>query len=214
MFDEMTTDKSGQPQHIAPARAFSPVLNRNILALDLATRTGWALMTRDRRVLGGCESFVPRAGWDPGQRGLRFKTWLQDLLHANDVHMIAYEAVVRHGPGNMAATAHLYGLLEGLVWMLASSRQIQVTQFVPTVIKKRWTGWGDASKEAMVNEAKRRGFRPVDDNHADALAILDLAVAEETDGAVRLGDGSMPDPAAAKRIERKKKAARPQGALI
>jgi Holliday junction resolvasome RuvABC endonuclease subunit len=39
-------------------------------------------------------------------------------------------------------------------------------------IKKHATGKGNASKEMMIAAAKARGFRPADDNEADALAIL------------------------------------------
>ncbi|GAA0535604.1 hypothetical protein [Pigmentiphaga daeguensis] len=210
----LTTDKSGQDtQRLAPARAFSPVLNRNILALDLATRTGWAIATRDGRILSGCESFVPRASWDPGQRGLRFKAWLQEVVHHRDIHAIAYEVVIRHGPQNMAAAAHLYGLLEGLMWMAASLRQLPVEGVQPTVVKKVWTGSGRADKGAMVAEAKRRGFRPVDDNEADALAILNWALSQKTEGRVQLGDGTMPDPKNVKRISRKH-ATKAQGRLV
>lgn len=34
------------------------------------------------------------------------------------------------------------------------------------------TGAGNASKEAMLQAARDKGFDPVDDNEADALAIL------------------------------------------
>lgn len=208
-------------QQLAPARAFSAI-NRNILALDLATRTGWAIATRDGRILSGCESFVPRASWDPGQRGLRFKAWLQELVHQRGIHAIAYEMVVRHGPQNMAATAHLYGLLEGLMWMTASTRQIPVDGVQPSLVKKTWTGSGRADKAAMIAEARRRGFRPSDDNEADALGILEWAVMQETGGGYRLGDGGLqkvasitvPPPARVRTSVRVKKAPAAQGALL
>jgi Holliday junction resolvasome RuvABC endonuclease subunit len=41
-----------------------------------------------------------------------------------------------------------------------------------TTIKKYATGKGNATKEEMMDFARRRGFNPVDDNSADALAIL------------------------------------------
>jgi Holliday junction resolvasome RuvABC endonuclease subunit len=42
-------------------------------------------------------------------------------------------------------------------------------------VKKHWTGKGNADKPMMIATAKAKGFHPVDDNHADALAILSLA---------------------------------------
>lgn len=185
-FPPIVTTTGGDP---SGARVLPGPLSRNVLALDLATRTGWAIATRDGRVIGGTESFVPRASWDPGQRGLRFRAWLADLVGRYHVHAIAYEAVVRHGPQNMAAAAHLYGLLEGLVWMTASTRSLRVVGVQPTVVKKSWAGSGRADKRAMVLEAARRGFVVEDDNHADALAILDWALGQETDGALGLHTG-------------------------
>ncbi|GHT98694.1 hypothetical protein FACS1894126_4420 [Alphaproteobacteria bacterium] len=43
-------------------------------------------------------------------------------------------------------------------------------------IKKFATGKGNASKEEMIAFAKSQGFTPVDDNEADALAILLLSL--------------------------------------
>jgi hypothetical protein len=43
-------------------------------------------------------------------------------------------------------------------------------------IKKNATGKGNATKAEMIAYAKLQGFTPVDDNEADALAILFLAL--------------------------------------
>lgn len=166
-------------------------VNVCIVALDLGTHTGYACRQRDGRVIHGTESFSPRKSWSQGQRALRFQSWLAELLAAQQPHQITYEVVHRH-IGTDAA--HLYGLFEGLVWMAADRRNIRVDSVGVGSIKKTWTGWGDAAKEGMIAEARRRGYRPDTDNAADALAILDYALMQESDGAVRLGDGSMPDP--------------------
>ena len=49
-------------------------------------------------------------------------------------------------------------------------------------IKRHATGKGNAPKEAMIAAARGRGFSPVDDNEADAIAILLWAL--ETNGGV------------------------------
>ncbi|MBM3273404.1 hypothetical protein FJY94_09270, partial [Candidatus Kaiserbacteria bacterium] len=52
-------------------------------------------------------------------------------------------------------------------------------QGVPVgTIKKHATGKGNAGKAEMIAAAKALGFAPVDDNHADALALLDWAMAQ------------------------------------
>jgi len=45
-------------------------------------------------------------------------------------------------------------------------------------IKKTWTGSGKAKKGAMMEAAWKKGFNVKDDNQADALAILHMAMAE------------------------------------
>lgn len=176
----MTLQVLDQPQQIALARenAISrTALNRNILALDLGTKTGWAVATRDGRRLCGTESFAPRASWTPGQRWLRFRAWLCEQLQRWDVHALAYERVV-FGHSS-SASSDVYGGFKALVEMTVEGRNIDLlTVAVPTV-KKHWTGSGRADKATMLAEAKRRGFRPDSDNAADALAVLDWAVAQE-----------------------------------
>jgi Holliday junction resolvasome RuvABC endonuclease subunit len=46
-------------------------------------------------------------------------------------------------------------------------------------IKKHWTGKGNATKEAMIAEATRRGFTVKNSDEADALALLDFALGRE-----------------------------------
>lgn len=193
------------PDSFPPSEATLQVekINITVLALDLGTKCGYALRKRDGRVIHGTEIFTPRKSWTPGQRGLRFRSWLVEILNTHQVHQIAYEAVQRH-IGTDAA--HLYGLFEGLVWMAADSACIPVKSVGVGVIKKSWTGWGDTAKEGMIAEARRRGYRPDSDNAADALAILDWALMRESDGVIRLGDGSMPAPGTVIRRPRQTKA--------
>jgi Holliday junction resolvasome RuvABC endonuclease subunit len=43
-------------------------------------------------------------------------------------------------------------------------------------IKRHVTGRGNADKDAVIAAVRRLGFDPVDDNEADALALLDWAL--------------------------------------
>jgi len=45
-------------------------------------------------------------------------------------------------------------------------------------IKKHATGKGNAGKQEMVAAMQALGFRPEDDNEADALALLDWAIVQ------------------------------------
>lgn len=44
-------------------------------------------------------------------------------------------------------------------------------------IKRHATGRGNANKEAMMAAIRALGHQPADDNEADALALLDFALA-------------------------------------
>ncbi len=46
-------------------------------------------------------------------------------------------------------------------------------------IKRHATGKGNASKAEVMEAMRRKGHHPVDDNAADALAILHWAIEEE-----------------------------------
>lgn len=151
-------------------------INTNILALDLGTKTGYALRKRDGAIIHGTEAFTPRASWTPGQRFQRFRSWLNDMITTGQVHCIAYEDVKRH-VGTDAA--HVYGAFLALVMMAADSHRLTLQPVGVGTVKKHWTGNGAAKKDAMIAEAKRRGFRPDSDNSADALAILDWAKCRE-----------------------------------
>ncbi|GAB6050818.1 hypothetical protein JCM16106_16670 [Hydrogenophilus islandicus] len=47
-----------------------------------------------------------------------------------------------------------------------------------TGVLRTFTIGADTGKAEMIAAAKARGFDPVDDNHADALALLDWAMAQ------------------------------------
>jgi len=154
----------------------APAVNVCILALDLGTKTGYAVRRRDGKIVHGTQSFAPRASWSEGQRWLRFQAWLAELLDLHQVHTIAYEHVSFHAG---VRDAHCYGAFRALVEMAADRRRITLMNTNVQTIKRHWTGKGGANKEAMVEQARIRGFRPETDNDADALAVLDWAVAQE-----------------------------------
>lgn len=153
-------------------------LNVNILALDLGAKTGFALRRRDATLLHGTEDFTPRASWGPGQKWLRFRSWLSATITEHNITQIAFEDVKRHGPGQVLA-AHAYGGFRAMLEMVADQHRVTLIPFGVGQIKKHWTGSGVAKKDEMVMQAKVRGYRAVDDNNADALAILHLAIARE-----------------------------------
>lgn len=158
--------------------AAMPGANVSILALDLGAKTGFAVQRRDGSVVHGTKDFTPRSSWSPGQKWQRFRYWLSTTITEHNVTQIAFEDVKRHGPGQVLA-AHAYGGFRAMLEMLADQHRLTLVPFGVGQIKKHWTGSGVAKKDEMVMQATVRGFRAVDDNNADALAILHLAIARE-----------------------------------
>jgi hypothetical protein len=141
-----------------------------ILALDMATKTGWATDGQS-----GVQVFDTKRGESPGMRFLRFRAWLKEmcneLIHPE---VIAYEQPHHRGG---AATELAYGFLTE-VKTRAAAQSIELMPVHSQTLKKWATGSGRAGKPEMVAEAKRRGFDPSDDNHADACLLYEYAKAE------------------------------------
>jgi len=161
-----------------PVQADMPVCNLNILAIDIGTTTGWALGMRDGALHGGSESFAPRRNDGPGQRWLKFAAFLGERARqAGEIHAVYYELVLRH---TAVQAAHVYGGFEAHLQAWADRNRLRLVGVPVPVIKKSATGKGNADKDAMVAAMRARGHRVVDDNHADALALLEYARREES----------------------------------
>ena len=138
------------------------------LALDLGTKTGWALSRNGQICESGVERFDLQRGESPGMRFLRFRTWLAKLLEW-EPEAVFYERAHHRG-------GHATELLVGFqtrVQELAAEREIPYAGVPTGTLKKAMTGKGNASKEDMIEAARTRwGIEPEDDNHADALCVM------------------------------------------
>jgi Holliday junction resolvasome RuvABC endonuclease subunit len=67
--------------------------------------------------------------------------------------------------------------LQGVIKLWCEENRVEYRAFSPSEIKKHATGKGNAGKEMMIAAARAKwpAVQLVDDNHADALWILDLA---------------------------------------
>jgi hypothetical protein len=145
-----------------------------ILALDLATKTGWA------HSLGpsGVQDFSPRRGDSPGMRWLNFRGWLNRVLDDAPADVIAYEQAHHRG----GAATHVAHALISTVEAIAAERNIEVTNRHTSTIKKHAISTGGRGKVEMLEAARAKwGERTIqDDNEADALWLLDLVTNELT----------------------------------
>jgi Holliday junction resolvasome RuvABC endonuclease subunit len=152
----------------------------NLLALDLGTRTGWALLENDR-LESGVDTFDVRRGESPGTRYMRFNRWLEeftaDRIHPYSrrrIELIAYEQ--SHNRGG-AATEVAAGFTTR-VQELCARYGIEHVAVHSARLKKWTTGRGNAKKPDMMEAVARRWRRVEDDNEADAVALLHYALAE------------------------------------
>jgi len=142
----------------------------NILALDLATRTGWA----HSNGFSGVQNFNPRRGDSPGMRWIEFGGWLIRLLAASPADVIVYEQAHHRGG---AATHVAHGFISCVETVVAMSK-IEITQRHTSAIKAHAIPQKGANrgKVAMLAAARERwpDVEIIDDNQADVLWLLDL----------------------------------------
>jgi len=147
--------------------------NLSILALDLATKLGWAFAAFEMPIVSGVQNFTPNR-WDgAGVRYLLFRAWLKKtFLHDSLPNLVVYEEVPRH-LGRAAAAVYHGFLAELQAW--GEQNEIPYKGIPIATIKKFATGKGNANKQAMMDAARARGWRFEDDNEADALWLLEVA---------------------------------------
>lgn len=145
-------------------------MNPTLLALDLGTRTGWALRSSDGHITSGSESFRPQRFEGGGMRFLRFKRWLNEIKsQADGIGALYFEEVRRHASTD---AAHAYGGFLATLTAWCEHHQIPYQGVPVGTIKKHATGRGNAGKDQVIIAVRSRGHAPVDDNEADALALL------------------------------------------
>jgi len=139
-----------------------------ILALDLATRTGWAIVQDGRVIESGVQDFTKRRGESNGLLFLRARKWLSDIVLTHVPNLIAYEQA--HFRGG-AATEICVGL-QTRAQEQAAACGIESAPVSSGRLKKWATGSGSAGKPEMIAwAASKLGRQPEDDNEADAVAV-------------------------------------------
>ena len=154
-----------------------------LLALDLGSRTGWAI-DHGGPVAAGYEDFLAGRHEGGGMRFLRFRRFLDSIL--TDGTVVGYEEVAAH-KGTQAA--HVYGALHGHLTALCEERGVAYKGFPVATVKRKALGKGGGKgtdKDAMLAAARVRWpeLEVEDDNVADALFVLECLRAE-----VESGDG-------------------------
>lgn len=165
---------------IPPPKSGSP-----ILAIDLGQRTGWALCAASGLISSGTELFRPGRFEGGGMPMLRFAAWLSELhTVAGPIALVYFEEVRAH---KGTAAAHAYGAFLGQLSAWCEGHAVAYQGVPVATIKRHATGKGNAGKEQVIAAMQALGLRPGDDNEADALAVLDWALAQQGRGGLRHG---------------------------
>ncbi len=162
-----------------------------LLALDLATTTGWAVamppyapaptpMEQEAgaampKRFSGSKSFKAYAG-NIGRVMDQFGIWLPELITVHQPDMIVFEAPFAGAVRNANTGRMLFGFC-AMVEMIAYRQKIRCLECNNATVKKHATGSGRAQKVDMIKAARDRGWEPKDDNAADALWLADYAAA-------------------------------------
>lgn len=139
-----------------------------ILALDIATKTGWAT-----DVDSGVIDLSLKRGESPGMKTVRFQARIKELIDLIKPDLVVYEQPGGLHKSSIIDAAKLIGVLE----VVCENRGINLSSYTASAIKKHATGKGNAGKPVMVQAAKDKwsDIKIIDDNHADALWLWDLA---------------------------------------
>jgi len=136
------------------------------LALDLGNKTGWA--TNSSGIIeSGFENFSAKRHEGSGMCFLKFRRWLdrkRPLLTE-----VVFESVNGH-KGVFAA--HAYGSFAATLMSWCEEYSIPYRGIPVGTIKKFITGKGNASKEEVMRSLKEKGFSFLNNDEADAIAVL------------------------------------------
>ena len=139
----------------------------NILALDIATKTGWKTKTAS-----GTWDLKPNRGESLGMRVVRFNSKVRELIELEKIDLVAYERPSGMHKSSIMVESEMIGVL----MLLCTELGIDYACYSAPEIKKFATGKGNAKKPDMVQAAIDLGYHPQDDNEADAIFLYLLAV--------------------------------------
>lgn len=146
-----------------------------IIAIDPATRTGWAVGDYGPGAAGLRATGVVDlgVGVHPGDRFVLLSNRVKELLaDAPHTRVLAWEgAFHRGGP----ATRYHHGYVAILLWV-AACRGLMTIEAKPSEVKKHATGDGHADKAAMMRFAEAHHHRKfATSDEADAAMIYSFA---------------------------------------
>lgn len=161
-----------------------------VLALDLATKTGWACGNTDRDPVSHGVAVLPSTGEDIGWFADAFEMRLAELLDEMEPDHLVFESPILRGKKTSLAAARKLCGLAYHTELIARRRKLLVTEANLSEIRDHFIGITSAPrdvpkakrrqwlKDKVVAECKRRGFSVTSDDDADAIALLSLRLSQ------------------------------------
>ena len=156
-----------------------------IVAFDLSTHTGWALGDGGRPRAGS----IDLKGPSEGATLARARRFFLEFFAGHPVTAIFAEAPVLPRNSSIGSRLSLFGIRAMLV-EVAFERGIPLTEVAVASWRRHFIGVTSAPKgtpkskttlwlkNTVIDECYNRGFGAVDDDAADALGLLDYALAK------------------------------------
>lgn len=162
-----------------------------VLALDLATFTGWAISQPAGPPLFGTQR-IGKPHYSAGRFFAAFRRWAAGMIEIERPAAIYYEAPIIVEANGLQAAYRLMGLtahLEAIAYELGVPR---IERLASTAVRKHFTGrgrWADREdgKRRTVDACRARGWNVISDDEADACAVLDLALHRLRQGPLNAG---------------------------
>lgn len=163
-----------EPINIKSADSADIVVNTNInlLALDIATETGWCTEIVKGHIVSGVWDLTPRKNESKGIRLIKFKASLHEVCKSESINLIVFEGAVSYSK----FPNHVGVELQGVLKLFCEENGIEYRSYMPTEIKKFASGKGNAKKDVMIQIAQTKyGMQGNNDNEADAICLYHLA---------------------------------------
>jgi Holliday junction resolvasome RuvABC endonuclease subunit len=139
----------------------------NILSLDIASVTGWAVSNE----IYGTWDLKTLKDESMGMKLIRFRAKLREVLDLEKIEVVLYERPAGRHANSVIHQSKMIAIVEEEV----ESRSINYRAYSAKEIKSFATDNGNASKADMVKAAQKKyGMEGSDDNVADALHMLNL----------------------------------------
>ncbi len=158
---ELLRERGMQPQ----TKIYPSIIN--ILALDVASTTGWCT-----RTASGTWLLTPKKDESKGMRLIRFKAKLREICEMEKIGLIVFEQLANYGKFPNFVGSEMQGVLK----LFCEENKIEYRSYAPTEIKKFGTGSGGAKKDKMVEAARKYKLSVDSDDEADAILLYHLAI--------------------------------------